>query len=152
MSIKVDVPNLRRITMETAVFDLNGTLGTEGHVEKDVRELLNELSKKLRVMVLSADTFGTLEGEFKGTSVEIRRVNSGAEKAEVAALYSPYVAIGNGNNDVEMFKRAELSVCVLGKEGVSTKALLSSDVVVKDVRDAIEMLLDERKLIATLRG
>ncbi len=51
-----------------------------------------------------------------------------------------------------MLEEAELAFCVIGKEGATVDALLASDVVVTDVRDAIAMLLDEKKLIATLRG
>ncbi|NPA48193.1 MAG: HAD hydrolase family protein [Thermococci archaeon] len=152
MTLSVDVPNFGKVNVKSVVFDLNGTLGSEGHVSREVKELLTRLAGKFEVIVLSADTFGTLEEEFRDVPVEIMRVGSGIEKAETASLYSPYVAIGNGNNDVEMFKRAELSFCVVGREGASTKALMSSDIVVRDVRDAIEMLLDERKLVATLRG
>ncbi|MEO2151493.1 MAG: HAD family hydrolase, partial [Thermococcus sp.] len=82
---------------------------------------------------------------------KIERVSSGSEKAEIAEGYAPYVAVGNGNNDVAMLEKAELAFCVIGREGASVDALLASDVVVTDVRDAIEMLLNEKKLIATLR-
>jgi len=148
----MEVPNYGRIEFQAVLFDLNGTLGAEGRVPEDVKELLAKLADRYTVVVLSADTFGTLEGEFEGLPVRIERVSSGAEKAEIAEGYKPYAAIGNGNNDVGMLEGAELAFCVIGKEGAAVDALLASDVAVTDVRDAIEMLLDERKLIATLRG
>jgi soluble P-type ATPase len=93
-----------------------------------------------------------LEEELKGLPVRIERVSSGVEKAEIAKGYTPYVAVGNGNNDVAMLEKAELAFCVIGREGASVDALLASDIVVTDVRDAMEMLLNGKKLMATLRG
>jgi len=46
----------------------------------------------------------------------------------------------------------QVAICVIGEEGASVEALLASDVVVKDVKDAINLLLNEKRLIATLRG
>jgi len=147
----MEVPGYGRVEFTAVLFDLNGTLGVEGRVPEDVKELLARLADRYTVVVLSADTFGTLEEEFKGLPVRIERVSSGAEKAEIAEGYAPYAAVGNGNNDVAMLEKAELAFCVIGREGATVDALLASDVVVTDVRDAIEMLLNEKKLIATLR-
>jgi len=149
--MRIEVPGLNVLEFQAVLFDLNGTLGVEGKVPEDVKKLLAKLADRYTVVILSADTFGTLEEEFKGLPVRIERVSTGAEKAEIAEGYKPYAAVGNGNNDVAMLEKAELAFCVIGKEGAAVDALLASDVVVTDVRDAIEMLLDERKLIATLR-
>ncbi|WP_297064936.1 HAD family hydrolase [Thermococcus sp.] len=147
----MEIPGYGKLEFNAVLFDLNGTLGKEGKVPEDVKELLVKLADRYTVVVLSADTFGTLEEEFKGLPVKLERVSSGAEKAKIADGYAPYVAVGNGNNDVAMLERAELAFCVIGNEGASVDALLASDIVVTDVRDAIEMLLNEKKLIATLR-
>ena len=147
----MEIPNYGDLEFGAVLFDLNGTLGVEGKIPGDVKELLKKLADKYTVVVLSADTFGTLEEELKGIPARIERVSSGAEKAEIAEGYAPYVAIGNGNNDVAMLDKAELAFCVIGREGASVDAFLASDIVVTDVRDAIEMLLNEKKLIATLR-
>ncbi|AHL22613.1 HAD family hydrolase [Thermococcus nautili] len=147
----MEIPGYGKLEFGAVLFDLNGTLGVEGKVPEDVKELLAKLADRYTVVVLSADTFGTLEEEFRGLPVRIERVSSGAEKAEIAEGYAPYVAVGNGNNDVAMLEKAELAFCVIGREGGSVDALLASDVVVTDVRDVIEMLLNEKKLIATLR-
>ncbi|WP_297504991.1 HAD family hydrolase [Thermococcus sp.] len=148
----MEIPNHGRIEFRAVLFDLNGTLGESGRVGEEVKHLLERLAEKYTVVVLSADTFGTLEEEFKGLPVRIERVSNGVEKAKIAEGYKPYAAVGNGNNDVAMLEGAELAFCVVGPEGASTDALLASDVVVKDVKDAIAMLLNEKKVIATLRG
>jgi len=147
----MEIPNYGDIEFGAVLFDLNGTLGIGGRIPDDVKELLKKLADRYTVVVLSADTFGTLEEELKEIPVRIERVSSGVEKAELAEDYAPYAAVGNGNNDVAMLDKAELAFCVIGREGASVDALLASDIVVTDVRDAIEMLLNEKKLIATLR-
>jgi soluble P-type ATPase len=148
----MEVPNYGSVEFKAVLFDLNGTLGESGRINEEVKHLLERLADRYTVVVLSADTFGTLEEELKGLPVRIERVSSGAEKAEIARGYAPYAAVGNGNNDVAMLEGAELAFCVIGPEGATVDALLASDVIVTDVRDAIAMLLDEKKLIATLRG
>ncbi len=150
--MEVTIPNFRRICFKNVLFDLNGTLGSGGHVNEEIKNLLRRLAERYTVVVLSADTFGTLKEELEGLPIRIERVSSGTEKAQIAGDYTPYAAVGNGNNDVLMLKGAELAFCVVGSEGAAVDALLAADVVVKDIRDAIAMLLDEKKLIATLRG
>ena len=148
----MDVPNYGKVEFQSVLFDLNGTLGESGRIGEEVKHLLGRLADRYTVVVLSADTFGTLEEELNGLPVRVEKVSSGTEKAEIAKDYSPYAAVGNGNNDVAMLEGAELAFCVIGPEGATIDALLASDIVVKDVKDAIAMLLDEKKLIATLRG
>jgi len=148
----MEIPNYGRIMAKTVIFDLNGTLGVEGKVRKDIKELLKELSEKYEIVVLSSDTFGTLKDEFNELDIKIERVKDGNEKLQKALEYEPYIGVGNGNNDVRMLENAELAICVIGEEGASVKALLASDIVVKDIRDAINLLLNEKRLIATLRG
>ena len=148
----MEIPNYGKVEFDTVLFDLNGTLGENGRISEETRHLLKRLADRYTVVVLSADTFGTVEEELKGLPVRVERVSSGAEKAEIAKGYAPYAAVGNGNNDVAMLENAELAFCVIGREGATVDALLASDIVVTDVKDAIAMLLDEKKIIATLRG
>ena len=147
----MEIPNYGNVEFQAVIFDFNGTLGKEGRIDEEVKHLLERLAYKYTVVVLSADTFGTLEEELGDLPVRVERVSSGAEKRKIAEGYAPYVAVGNGNNDVEMLEGAELAFCVIGPEGAAIDTLLASDVVVRDVKDAIAMLLDEKKLVATLR-
>jgi len=61
------------------------------------------------------------------------------------------VAIGNGNNDCLMLKNAVLGLVMLGSEGLSSLSLLNCDAVFPDPNSAIDFLLDEKMIIATLR-
>ncbi len=51
-----------------------------------------------------------------------------------------------------MIEASVLGVCVIGREGAAAETLLKSDVVVGDVRHALELLLRPNRVKATLRG
>jgi soluble P-type ATPase len=61
------------------------------------------------------------------------------------------VAIGNGANDTEMLAAAALGIAVVGPEGASSAALAAGDVVCNSIVDALDLLIEPRLLIATLR-
>lgn len=61
------------------------------------------------------------------------------------------ICIGNGANDTLMFKECNLSIAVIGKEGLSTQALKNADILVKDICDALNMLSNPKRIVATLR-
>ncbi len=60
-------------------------------------------------------------------------------------------AIGNGCNDVLMLREAKLSLCVIGKEGAATEALMAGKAVFPNICDALDFLLKPQRMIATLR-
>ena len=52
---------------------------------------------------------------------------------------------------MEMFKNSIISIAVIGKEGCFSKALIEVDIVVNNVIDAIDLLLKNNRIKATLR-
>lgn len=60
-------------------------------------------------------------------------------------------AIGNGRNDEAMLRAAKLGIAIIGPEGAAGAALSAADIVCRSVTDALDLLLDERLLVATLR-
>ncbi|EPS51835.1 hypothetical protein CFSAN002367_03846 [Clostridium botulinum CFSAN002367] len=44
------------------------------------------------------------------------------------------MVIGNGMNDIEMFKVATLSIAVIGEEGCAGKLIVQSDIVVSSIK------------------
>ncbi|WP_292459571.1 HAD family hydrolase [Methanothermococcus sp.] len=147
----ISIPNYKDINAKTVVFDLNGTLAVDGKVDNEIKDLLNELNKKYNIVVLTADTFGTIRREFEGSDIIIEIIKNTEEKMNKAKKHAPYIGVGNGNNDINMLKNAELGIAVIGKEGCSIKTLLSADIVVNNIMDAIYLLLNEKRMIATLR-
>ena len=61
------------------------------------------------------------------------------------------IAIGNGNNDREMFAESRLAIVVMGTEGCCVQSLLAADIVVNSPLDALDLLLHPDRLVATLR-
>ncbi len=62
------------------------------------------------------------------------------------------MAVGNGNNDRSMLKERALGIVVLGEKGLSLAAMKDADLMVKDISDALDLLLKPKRLIAALRG
>jgi soluble P-type ATPase len=69
-------------------------------------------------------------------------VKLGAEKV---------VAFGNGMNDKEMLKATKLGVVVLGREGCAVETLLAADLQVPSAVDGLDLLLNLKRLRATLK-
>jgi soluble P-type ATPase len=59
--------------------------------------------------------------------------------------------IGNGRNDRLMLRIAGLGIAVIQGEGAALETVREADIVVRDVRDALDLLLNPLRLVATLR-
>ena len=51
-----------------------------------------------------------------------------------------------------MVKEAALGIAVVGREGIATETLIAADIVCDNVLDALELLLNPKRIIATLRS
>jgi len=154
--VKVNIPNFKSIEIKNIVFDYNGTLAKDGYVKSSTQKLLYEICDKFSVYVITADTFGTVKEQLRDFDLKVKvldSVNHTKEKGDfIEELNSSVsIAIGNGNNDVHMLKNATISVAIMGNEGCSKEALLSSDIICKDIDEAIELFLYPKRLVATLR-
>ncbi len=154
MALRIDIPGRAPLALEHLLLDQNGTLTDRGTLIEGVASRLARVREHLHVHVLSADTFGTLDQLVRELGVKGHRISTGAEKRVFLQALGPErcVAIGNGTNDVAMLSVAALAIAVIGPEGASTAALAAADAVCGSVLDALELLLDERVLIATLRA
>lgn len=155
--IELDIVGFGLVRLTQMVFDINGTLTTDGVLIEGVAERLAKLSARVEVQLLTADTRGTAATLAEQLGVSYVRIPAGEEAAAkrdyVDALGSDEViAIGNGNNDAGMLGAARVGVVVIGDEGASTKALLAADVVVRDINDALDLFLDPVRLLSTLRS
>ena len=57
----------------------------------------------------------------------------------------------NGTNDALMLRRSALGIVIMGPECASAAALRAADVVAGDINAGLDMLLNPKRLIATLR-
>ena len=154
--LELNVPGLGTLALEHLALDLNGTIAVDGRVLPGVEERLAQLSRDLSIHLLSADTLGRGSATAARLGLELVKVAAGAESSGKRQFVERLavdrvVAIGNGANDRDMLEAAELGVAVLGTEGLAITSLVAADVVVANVRDALDLLLHPQHLVATLR-
>ena len=153
MPLTVEIPGRETLTLHHLLLDQNGTLTDRGELIDGVAERLARVKADLQPHLLSADTFGTLEHLAEELQLESHRVRTGAEKQRFLEGLGPQgcVAIGNGTNDERMLRAAALAIAVLGPEGTSTAAMMAAHLVCDSILHALDLLLDTRLLVATLR-
>ena len=137
------------------MLDYNGTIAADGNIIEGIRPRLAELSKELSIYVITADTHGTAAMKCADLPLQVLTFPTaevGKIKAEeVRKLSGGVVTVGNGFNDIQMSDAADLSVCVMGREGCCGALISHCDVIVTSVEDALDLLLIPGRLRATLR-
>jgi soluble P-type ATPase len=156
---KLTIPHLGIFEIHNIIFDINGTLQFNGKISKEVVQKVQELKKHYNIYLVSSDTRGNLEQLAKKLKTEYIRINPGnqpdaeAKNKELLKLgVENTIAIGNGNNDRIMLKNAIIGILIIGSEGASTKSLMNADIIFTNPINAINFLMDEKAMIATLRG
>lgn len=104
--------------------------------------------------LVSGDTFGTLHDVAEALELAATHAPDGRAKLELVEALGreACVVVGNGTNDTLALEAAALGIAVLGPEGASSAALRAADVVCRSVGEALDLLLDPRALVATLRA
>ena len=152
-NITISIPGREPIRLTHLVLDFTGTLSKDGRLLPGVAVRLRRLARRLRIVVATADTFGTAAKALADLPVEVRFVKTGADKARIVRQLGPetVVAIGNGRNDVLMFKIAALSIAVIGPEGAASELVRLAHIIVQDVDNALYLLANPLGIVATLR-
>ncbi len=155
--ISIDIPGFRKLELAHLVSDYNGTLALDGKLLPGVAEALSDLAPKLHIHVITADTFGFAKAQLAALPVKLKiiPVESQAEAklqflSELGA--DTVVAIGNGRNDRKMLKAAALGIALVQTEGGAAETLASADVASTSILDALELLRNPKRLVATLRS
>ena len=154
--MRIDIPGWGNIDIKNIVIDLNGTIATDGRVPLELKEKIATLSNLTKIYILTADTQGTANEEILGMNVELIKIPEEDSKQGKFDFLKTLnlemtVAIGNGSNDQLILKEAALGIAVLGDEGVSVSAIKSADIAVKNIQNALDLLLKPKRLVATLR-
>lgn len=147
------LPGEEPIQVEHLVLDLNGTLSNRGELIPGVEGRIRRLTSELAVHLLTADTLGTANHLGNQLGLPVRTIATGDDKSRyvVSLGGDRTAAIGNGRNDIGMLRAARLGIAIIGPEGAATEAILASDVVCRSITEALDLLLDDRLLTATLR-
>jgi soluble P-type ATPase len=153
--LNIQIPGRELLTLNHLVLDYNGTIAEDGNIIGGIRPRLAELSKDLSIYVITADTHGTAAKKCEGLPLQVLTFPTtevGKIKAEeVTKMEGGVITIGNGFNDIQMSDAADLSICVIGREGCCGALLAHTDVVVTSIEDALDLLLKTGRLRATLR-
>jgi len=154
--ITVDIPRYRRIDAEHLVLDYNGTLAIDGNIIDGVKSMLNKLSERVKIHILTADTFGMAKESLKDVNCHLKILKSDIEDIEKVSYIeelneATVIAIGNGSNDSLMLKEAAIGIALIQKEGASVQALTNADIVCTSILDALELVENPLRIKATLR-
>ena len=155
--MKIEIPGYKNLDLTTLLLDYNGTIATDGFISDSVKERLQKLSREFEIYVLTADTHGTARKQCEGLAVTVHTFpvgNAAHYKAEVIGRIGGdhCVCMGNGRNDILMFRQAALSIAILDKEGMYGRLLENSDICVTSIEDGLDLLLNPKRIIADLRG
>jgi len=152
--IRIDIPLRGIVELQHAVFDVNGTLAVDGKPIPGVADRLKALGEHLSLHVLTAGTHGNIAELERVLGFPLHMIRIGEEKVHYVEQLGPasVIAFGNGMNDVGMLRLAAIGVAVLAGEGVAIGALQAADVLALGPVDAIDLVLNPKRLVATLRG
>lgn len=99
--ISVSIPGWGDLDIEYMVIDYNGTVAVDGKPKDGVKELLEKISRYIKLFIITSDTYGNIDNE--GTTVGFRIIKvgkegSGREKARIIRELGPekVVAIETG--------------------------------------------------------
>jgi len=155
--LDVDIPGFGNVRLKYLVSDYTGTLSLAGKLLPGVKGLLNRIAATLEVHVVTADTFGLAQAELAGVECRVH-ITAGASEDVLKEEYvrtlgtENVIAIGNGNNDRKMLAAARIGIAVCQQEGCARDTVLAADILMTSIRDALELVLNEKMLKATLRS
>ena len=149
-----DIPGQGQLEIKTIILDLNGTLSVAGSVPDGVKERLDQLKAKgFKVLFFTGNTRNDADDLATSLGIDWKLAKDAGGKRDLALGLEPETcaSIGNGLIDLELMKTVKLRIVTLQAEGVHIQTMLSSDIVVPNINDALDLLIDEQRLIATLR-
>jgi P-type E1-E2 ATPase len=154
--IKFEIPGVKTIQAEHLVLDYNGTLAVDGTLISGACEMLNGLSEKINIYVITADTFGKAAQNLKNVKCSLK-VISGNDQTQQKNEFihslgkDSVIAVGNGANDALMLKNSAIGIALIQKEGACANTVFSADIVCTSIIDALELLNNPLRITATLR-
>jgi soluble P-type ATPase len=155
--LKIDIPGFGSLALAHLVLDYNGTLAADGVLVPGVDQRLQRLSEKLRLHVITADTFGSVRNALSGLPCALHVLEADSQdrgkRLYIEQLGVEHtVSIGNGRNDCLMLRASALGIGVIGNEGAFSGIVTAADVVCNGIADALDLLLIPLRLTATLRS
>ncbi len=153
---ELNIPGVGQLHCEHLLLDCNGTLTCDGTLLDGVAARLRTLAQHMHIEVVTADTYGnaTTTLETLGCSIHVIPAANQAEAKRdhlVALGAASCIAIGNGYNDALMLKNAAIGIGVMQQEGAAGITLVHADIICRSILEALDLLLQPKRLVATLR-
>ena len=87
--IAVTIPGWGELSIEYLVVDFNGTVALDGKLKKGMKEAIEKLSQYVRVFIISADSYETLDEQpetpaftvIKVSQEEVARIRPGSSRS-----------------------------------------------------------------------
>ena len=156
-----EIPGRGTIDLDLLVLDLNGTLTVDGQIVPGVAQRIQTLQEQgFDCYLLTADTCGTGSHVAETLGLHIHRLSPGQELQQKRAFVedlgaAQVAAIGNGANDELMLAAVReaggVAIAVDNGEGCHTGSLARSNLFIRGAAEALDLLLDPKRLIAGLR-
>ncbi len=158
--LHIKIPGYGNLRLEYLILDFNGTLACDGSLIPGVEERLKELAENLQLRVVTADTFGTVQAQMASLPCEVvvldkENAKEGEDHLKLALLQelgpARCIFIGNGRNDRLAVKAAAIGIAVCDSECAAPATLYNADIAAPGIIAALDILLNSKRLIATLR-
>jgi soluble P-type ATPase len=161
--ISIDIPGFGHLHIEAICSDYTGTLSREGKLINGVSKRLGRLAKLVDIHVVTSDTRKTARKQLAGLPVTLRDKIASDEHdvfkrdylSELGVDFKRIAVFGNGRNDrlwLAAVKNAGgLAIAVDVGEGCAVEAMMSANIFVADINNALDLLLDSKRVIGTLR-
>ncbi len=155
--ITIEIPGFETLELKHLVMDYNGTLALDGELFEGLEAVLNRLSEKLQLHIITADTFGRVAENIKNVNCRLHIIGKEKQNEQkqqyVESLgFAKVCAIGNGANDGLMLQAAALGIALIQAETAAVKTIMSADLVANSVFDALALFENTKRLLASLRN
>jgi len=161
--IRINIPGFGHLHIHTMCSDYTGTLSREGKLIDGVGNRLRRLAKLVDIHVVTSDTRKTARKQLEDLPITLLD-NIAADEHDVfkrdylteLGIDLKHVAVfGNGRNDrlwlAAVRDAGGLAIAVDAGEGCAVEAMMSANVFVADIENALDLLLDTKRIIGTLR-
>ena len=161
--IRIDIPGFGHLHIQAICSDYTGTLSCEGQLIDGVRERLLQLARLVDIHVVTSDTRKTASRQLEGLPVTLHDKITSDDHDEFKRDYLTTLGVdrksiavfGNGRNDrlwlAAVRDAGGLAIAVDVGEGCAVEAMLSASVFVVGIRSALDLLLDGKRMVGTLR-
>jgi soluble P-type ATPase len=159
--IVVEIPGFGKLELRTMVSDYTGTLSRGGRMTQEVKRRLVRLAERVDIHILTADTFGTAKRELRNVPAILLHLlepsDQDVQKMEYVKRCDPrhVAAAGNGNNDRLLLKIVKdaggLAIAVDNGEGCAIDTIRNANLFIDGAENALDLLLEPKRLKATLR-